>query len=275
MAYYDELKGRNIIAACQRLLRAGILELRMSDGRMTPKFKVTWDTPWIHTKSSYRSNCYIWKDIIFENIVMGVLPPALRFVPSGCQGCYKVVVRPQTLKQLMALEQLEKRLDHDSKCGIEIRDSVFGNYGGYFYNRGIHEGLMCYTKVRDAVDVDPELGPDIPVILKRGCTEMEHNIGPSNAWEITDSQTALEELINQIIVTDVPNIGQADHAKDYVRQTWIESAYKWGDKTVFEYIDGPLFPDYVTYQHFLEQPEDGENPGPLQANNGDQAEPPL
>jgi hypothetical protein len=249
MSAYEEIKGRNIIGAVQRLLKAGALEVRMSDGRLTHNFKNSWDTPWVHTKSSYSNNCYLWKDILFENIIMPLLPPGKRFVPSGCMDCYKVVVRPRNIEQLFALEALEKRLGHPSKCGIELRDTVFGNYGGYFYNRGLDEGLDCYHKVRAAVDDDSVLGPATGVFLKRACTEMEHNCGPSDKWEITDAQMQVEDLINRMIITDVPVIVQSEHAKDHVRQTWIEAAYKWGDNSVLEYTGGPLYPEYVTYHH--------------------------
>jgi len=260
LSYYEILKGRNIIGATKHLLRQGILELRFSDGKLFPAaIKNTWETPWSHQRSSYRSNCYIWKDIIFENIVMTVLPQEMRFVPSGCQNCYKVVVRPKTLKQLFALEELQRRLDLASKCGIEIRPRVFGLYGGYFYNRGLDEGIQCYKIVRQAVDEDKELGPDVAIILKRACTEMEHGVGPSDKWVITEEQKQFEALIDELIVTDVPYVSQTPHAKDHVHQLWIEKAYEWGDTTVYEYLDGkPLYPALVTYHHLADEKKEPE-----------------
>jgi hypothetical protein len=253
MSLYHEIKGRNIIAATKHLLAQDVLEMRHSDGKlMSPGFKNTWQTPWVHHRLSYRNNCYIWKDIVFENIVKQVLPRESWFVPSCCQNCFKVVCRPESLKQLFSLADLQVKLDFASKAGIEIRPSVFGNYGGYFYNRGLSEGLKCYRVVRDAVR--DEIG-DIPVTLKRGCTEMEHGVGPSDRWEVTPAQMAFEELIEQKLVMDVPVVGQSPHAKDYVRQIWIEKAYEWGDETVLEYLDpdNPLYPPYVTYHHMADE----------------------
>jgi len=245
MALYDEIKGRNIIAAIKPLLKQDVLELRHSDGKIVPcHLKNTWHTPWLHHRLSYRHNCYIWKDVIFENVIKVVLPKEKWFVPESCQGCFKVVVRPQSLKQLFQLADIQYELNFASKCGIEIRPSVFGNYGGYFYNRGLDEGKVCYDIVKKIVT--KQIG-NVPVILKRGCTEMEHGVGPSDKWTITPEQAQFENLIKDTFAMDIPVIGQTPHAQDYVKQLWIEEAYRFGDKTVYDYIDEPLYPGYVTY----------------------------
>jgi len=246
MALYEELKGRDIIAAVEPLLKQGILELRHSDGKIVPReLRHTYATPWLHHRCSYRHNCFIWKDIVFDNIVTRVLPQGKRFVPSSCMNCYKVVVRPKNLKQLFQLATVQYGLDHASKCGLETRYTVFGMYGGYFYNRGLEEGLQCYKMVRDAVNA--HLGEDVKVLLKRSCTEMEHGVGPSDQWEITPEQEHFEKLIKSKFAMDIPILDQQPHLKDHVQRRWIEEAYKLGDETVWEFIDGPLYPEYVTY----------------------------
>ena len=251
MSVYTDLKNNNIIGLTQRLLKAKIITQRDSDGKLAPNVMAQWDTPWVHVRQSYESNCFLWKTIIFEHIVKLNLPKEKWFVPVGCQDCWKVVVRPATLKQLFELEKLERRLNVPSKCGIETRPSVFGLYGGYFYNRGLENGLAKYKQVREAVN--ETLGEQIPVILKRGCTEMEHGVGPSNEWDVTEEQIRIEKMVVDRFVTDAQIIQQSEHAVDHVHQTWIEKAYQWGDPTVFEYLDEPLYPDYVTYHHLAEE----------------------
>ena len=257
MSYYTDIKNRNLIGLVQRLLKAGVLSRRDCDGKFVSSVKAQWDTPWVHVKQSYKSNCYLWKDIIFHHIVSINLPKEKWFVPIGCMDCFKVVIRPQTLKQLFALEALERRLNHPSKAGIEIRPQVFGHYGGYFYNRGLQEGLECYKKVRKAVNEDPDLGPDVSVILKRACTEMEAGCGPSDKWEVTEDQLRLEMLIKDHFAIDSTLISQSEDAIEHVKQTWIDFAWDRGDPTVYEYLDGePLHPPYVTYHHLIdEKPE--------------------
>jgi hypothetical protein len=170
------------------------------------------------------------------------------WVPSDCQGCWKVVVRPPTLLALFALEHLQKRLDRPSKCGIEVRESVHGLYGGYFYNLSLEDGRECYAAVRAAVDADELLGPDVPVLLKRGCTEYELEAGPSDEWKVTPDQERAEAEIKRLFVSDHNFSAQPDHLVTRVHRKWIEFAYAAGDETYKHFTNGePLFPPYVTY----------------------------
>ena len=113
------------------------------------------------------------------------------------------------------------------------------------------EGLACYVKVRKAVD--EAISPDVKVLLKRACTEMEHGIGPSDQWQLKPGQLEFEARLNQRFVNELPLIQQSDHAKDDIHQRWIERAYEVGDDTYRKFADGPLYPDYVTYHHLADE----------------------
>ena len=256
MLHYKELARGNLIRLLAHKLRSGAFTLRSSDQRFVANVAFLWETPWLHTNSSYRINCYLWKDITYHEIIEKTLPRSAWFAPAGCQDCFKVVVRPKTLKQLFALYELQKRMNLPSKCGIETRDTVFGNYGGYFYNRGLENGLECYKKVRAEIDADPILGPDVKVLLKRACTEMEHGIGPSDKWELTRGQLDFEIKLKDHFVDDIPLCKQNQEAKDYVKLRWVERAFSVGDETALEFNGGePLHPEYVTYHHLLDKYE--------------------
>lgn len=253
MGLYQDIKGRNLIGLLREFVNSGQLAVRESDGKFVAKLRVEHNTPWIHVKPFHEINCFLWKDILFHGIVEKKLPASHRFVPIGCQNCFKVVVRPQTLDQLFELEALQKKMDLPAKCGVELRDTVFGNYGGYFYNRGLEAGLLCWSKIRKEVNECIHQGLDIPVILKRGCTEMEHSLGRSDEWKMTDEQIEFETRLNQYFVNNISAIRQTDELKDDVRQRWIERAYSIGDKTYLNYTDGEsLHPEYVTYHHLLD-----------------------
>lgn len=252
MAYYEEIKNRDIMTRIKRLLQNGGYYFR-DDGKVTADRRISWDGPWHYVRHHPMLDCGTWHQILFDVISMG-LPPEERFVPSGCQECYKVVVRPKSLKQLFALLNLEKRLDKPSKCGIEIRETVHGLYGGYFYNIGLEAGKDCYKIVRQEVDQDQHLGPDITVLLKRGCTEYEHAIGPSNKWAITPRQMDIEGLLEMILAKDNIDRRQTEQHQMYVHRKWIEFAYAAGDPTYAEFTDGPLYPNYVTYHHLTGDP---------------------
>ena len=100
MSYYDDLRSRNYIRMVEPLLKAGVLTMRGSDGKFFANLSVEYGGPWVHVKSSYATNCFWWKDVIFHTIVQKCLPKEKQFVPIGCQDCFKVVVRPKNLKQL-------------------------------------------------------------------------------------------------------------------------------------------------------------------------------
>jgi hypothetical protein len=259
MSIYQALCDEDILEKARGLLTQGGFFLRDTDGRITCERSVSWDQPWHHVKHMDSVDCVLWFQIIFNGFSLP-LPKEERFVPLGCQDCYKVVVRPKTLKGLFSLLTMQKKLNRPSKCGIETRPSVCGLYGGYFYNRGLEEGLERYKEVRAAVNDTGNLGPDTVVMLKRGCTEMEHATKPSNEWGITDKQLHIESLVLRKFVIDPQSRMQTESIQLHTHKAWIEWAYQNGDMTYLEYTDGkplPQYPAYVTYH----DPKTGENNG--------------
>lgn len=260
---YRDLRRRDIIIMCYDLLKQGVLRIRDADGKLEWKDpSMSWDGPWHHTVQKGNLNCILWSKIMF-NVVFKKAPQSMRngkvWVPSGCQSCWKVVARPKTIKQLFAMVDLQKALDLDAKCGLEHRAHVFGLYGGYWYTRSMEQGLQVYKIVRQALDENTLLGPDVDLILKRGCTEMEMEAGPSNEYELTQGQMEIEALVHSCFNIDVVKYQQSRMAIDYVHSRWIEYAYQWGDETVYEFLDPdyPMYKPLVTYHHMLED-DNGE-----------------
>jgi len=251
MSFYQELCDEDIIEKAKGMLINGGFYLRESDGKIAADTITSWDTPWHHVKHMESVHCVMWMQIIFNGFSLP-LSKEQRFVPIGCQECFKTVVRPKTLKSLFSLLELQKKLNRPSKCGIETRPSVCGHYGGYFYSRGLDEGLEMYKVVRAAIDEAPDLGPATPVMLKRGCTEMEHGTIPSDKWEITPYQARIESLISRKFVIDPQTRTHPDSVILHTHRKWIEWAYQNGDMTYLDYTDGkplPQYPAYVTYHH--------------------------
>jgi len=251
---YDWLLAHDVYTWLRPLIDGGAWVVQ-DNGRLRPKFKqFATETPWVHHGHA-GFDCFVWSSIMFNivslnmgNLFIGGKP----FVPSGCQNCYKVVVRPKTLVQLFALNDLQERSGRPSKCGIEVRPSVHGLYGGYFYNAGKEAGEECYLAVREAVDNDPYLGEDVAVILKRGCTEMEHAVGPSDEWEITEAQETIEKLVKEWVVQSERDVPQPDPLVWHVKRKWIEFAWQNGDTTYSKFTKGKsLFPAYKTYHNDL------------------------
>jgi len=261
-SYYRHLKANNIVDVLRPLLQSNGYSLRLTDGKFKAKhLSPDANTPWVHIKHTPGFDCNLWHNIIF-NIVSSKLPVGKQFVPRHCQTCWKVCVKPRTLQQLFNLHEMQKKLDRPSKSGIEVRTSVPGLYGGYFYNKSHGAGLECYDIVKSAileneflaplVDEVDEFGRTTRIILKRACTEFEHLVGRSDKWEITGEQAALEDLIDRYFVNENLDLVQHEHLTWDIKQRWIEWAWQNGDSTYARYTGGePLYPAYVTYH----QPE--------------------
>jgi hypothetical protein len=263
-SFYDWMVANDILEHLRPLWEGGGFKLR-ADGKLVGDPKTAIEGPWHYIKHRWEFDCFTWHHVIFEHISKRMII-GKQFVPSGCLECFKVVIRPQTLKQLFALEKLQIAMDRPCKCGIEVRDTVHGLYGGYFYNLGLEEGLARYREVRGAVDLADYLGPQVPVILKRGCTEFELACGPSDQWETSPDQLKIENMVNQYLSKDDLVREQPQHVIWHLHRKWIEFAYAHGDSTYAEFTDGkPLYPPVVTYHHLAATPVPCEPGSPQMA----------
>jgi hypothetical protein len=227
------------------------------DGILTSnKRGIAVDTPWIHHGHTDWADCLRWHSLVFNVISkrMRLLFPDEDdnepWVPSHCQNCWKTVVRPQNILQLFALNDLQSKIDRPCKCGIEPRPTVEGNYGGYFYANGYEAGHEMFRWVRLAVNNYAKLGPDVPVILKRACTEMEAECGPSDLWKTTERQLHIEGLVNRWIgeTREEAEKIQPENIIIRVKRRWLEHAAAIGDMTYKAFTSGrPINKPYVTY----------------------------
>lgn len=246
--YYKWIKTNDILEHTRQLWEREGWSIRDSDGKlhMTNPQKAI-ETPWHYIQIDWRVDCYKNFHVMHE-VMCKRLPPNLVFVPSECQDCYKVVVRPQTLKQLFALEDLMCTIGAPCKCGIETREAVPALYGGYFYNRGIAEGLNRLDQVRKMVAENSDLGTDIEVFLKRGCTEMERECGPSDKWQITKEQMVIEDLVKKFVHVEGYDL-QPESVLIHTHAKWFKFAAKFDPISAAEYNEGkPIHPDYVKYE---------------------------
>ena len=192
-------------------------------------------------ESNPTSRCEIYQRVFFQQ---------LKHIPSHCRSCWKIVVRPKTLEQLFDLYELQKVMGVPCKCGLEIRETVHGNYGGYFYTRSKKAGLERYKQVRALVD--EHLGEDVDVLLKRYCTEFEIGPGSFGDSSKTEGVTLEEKEMEEYIEAHMPRVGsnnpQSKHIVANVLRRWIEHAYTIGDETYKIFTGGEsLFPPYTTY----------------------------
>lgn len=237
MSYYAAISKHGILKVLTPLIKSGKYFLN-ANGQIDYRESLIWDGPWLHAKTTKNYRCLLWHEIMFLNF---------HLLPSPCLNCYKVVVRPRTVAELFDLWLLQKRIDVPSKCGVEVRETVCGLYGGYFYNQGLEAGRERYEMVRE--EVSAAISPEIPVILKRGCTEFEMKFGDSSKYkEPTKNQLELEAELSAIFVDKQNWLVQPDHVIDHIQTKWLHYAYQNGDLTYLEFTDGKiLFPKVRTY----------------------------
>ena len=259
-SYYQDVCGEDIVEKFKPLLMSGGYKIRDADGKICVTSPATgWETPWHHVIHDGFLDCQRWHTILFD-LFSRTLPPDRAFVPSACQQCWKVVVRPQTLLGLFSLMSLQVKLNRPSKCGIETRPYVHGLYGGYFYNHSLKQGFECYKLVRGEVDNAPHLGKDTKVVLKRACTEFEKKLGDSSEWKVSDEQVYIETLVNKWFVRESVMRKQPPYVISRVHRIWIEWAYANGDPTYIEFTGGqPIYKPVVTYHHLADATDEEIN----------------
>jgi len=194
------------------------------------------NSPWIHTHQDPNRNCRLYH-LIFD---------CMEFIPSECMKCWKVVARPRTVKEMIAVLEFQVELGKYGKVGIEERPYVHALYGAYWYCNSKEEGLERYQQVRQGIS--KEISPEIGVILKRYCTEFEKKLGPSSGYKQPALAKYWEEQFAELVVIPNDNVETPQYLKDHVMLNWLRFAYVNGDSSVLEFNEGQHFvPTPVTY----------------------------
>ncbi len=216
---------------------------------LTKTHSLSWNLPWDHINNDPERI-----DVCGR---MHMLFNCLGFIPSFCLGCWKVVVSPNSLRQLFQLRDLMREMAKENpkcwcKCGVEMRPFNGGRlYGGYYYANSYEEGLERWKEVR--ILVDHNIGEDVNVILKRFCSEFELKFGDPDEYELSESSKVQEKMFLSMMDMDIPARKQPRFALLQVYQNWISYGWKYGsseDRKEIEedHNDGkPLYKSPKTY----------------------------
>jgi len=172
-------------------------------------------------------------------------------VPHACQNCYKVKVFPSTLRQMMAVKAIAESLPYISKSGNELHvKATPGIYATYFYLHGLEEARSAYAIIRARLDADEKLGPSVKAVIKRGCSEYERKLGPSDQYTFDPALEAAEEYLHSVYrkpENSQPRPSKAAQKGLYLLH-WIQLAYQVGDETYKDFTAGkPPYPPTMTY----------------------------
>jgi len=232
---YNEMKRLDIVNILSPEFNAGTLKIR-EDGRIQITSTIEANSPWVHAQYLEDAHCsFNWQVCYYK----------FGFIHSRCQDCYKVVARIETLEQMMEVMELQAEQAIPCKCGIEDRMHVNGNYGAYWYNTGLEDGLDMLDRIRE--ELKP-LGIE-DIFLKRACTEYEHGKGDSNRWEVTEGQKAFEDKLEEMFILDIPKSVDPEWRKEHTLCNWVEFAHSRGDMSYLKYTNNmPLYPAYRKYE---------------------------
>lgn len=229
--------------------------------------------PWITQNLDF--DCYLWNKVFFHTVAKQSM------VHTHCQTCFKVVVAPRTFTELLRLEEYQETCRLRCKCGIETREYVGRAYGGYFYSwepggltlqsyvpngdhtgtaflvvddcEALRKGQLKYDRIVKDMAEHVQIGDTpIPVILKRGCTEFERDLGPTDQpryRHISDDQLALEAAVDEHVDYEHGKFTstQPEIVKDAIRRTWADFAHFIGDMTYVEWLGRSISVPPVTY----------------------------
>lgn len=178
-------------------------------------------------------------------------------IPEHCFGCYKVTMELRTVmelfKLLLVFDKLQLPNNNTRKCIIEKRSGMSGAYKGFIYCKNLAEGREILNIVQTVVH--ETISEDIPVFIKRGCSEFQVAF-PSYGLVTGNKQQPMtynkkwrrhEDHIDKILIArsnDNPNDFTHDHVgltvlDALVMRNWLEYAAKRGDSSYLDILDQP------------------------------------
>lgn len=174
------------------------------DGKLRPMMKSqNVVSPWIHIGKNTDRYCSLWMDIYYNKY---------KIYPDYCQNrCWKVVAYPKNCKETFDLYKLMVERGQHSKIGMDVRDytpNKSSNWSAFFYCNDEEHGYEIKEKVKELVT---KVNPDITVLLKKSCTEMEldKDLKPNPEWE-----KRLDDIF-------------AYHDLDWVEPEWLKNKTKF------------------------------------------------
>ena len=238
-SFYDQMVSIDVI---DPILEAWTKKAISCDMK-TRKFRMDQDIginrTWTFTTICQDRKCAKWLGIYFRYY---------KILPPPCKQCWKVVYAHQSLSELIDMQKVQVKIGLPAKCGTEQRDytSGLGGYRAFWYCpffAGLKGGRAHFQRVKSALikhfteELIEARQKEGRFFLKRGCTELERDLGPSDKWDAIDHSpkfTLLESVWedpNEMVVEWPPLV--------YTNiKRWIEFAVAHNDLDALSYVKG-------------------------------------
>jgi hypothetical protein len=233
-----EVGGKPVGAHLEAAIAAGRVISR-PDGKF--ELRQRTNNTYIGNHREFGPCCEFLNDFMFSQIY------GEKAVPIGCRDCYKVKVTPETLRQLVAVNDIAQDFSCSSKSGSEVdKANTSSLYASYFYSLGLDKARAIYKRLRETIDSHPKLGSKVKMFIKRGCTNYEHACGPSDRYFFDPRLVEIESYFWARFVRKKKPEKKYRDAMTFMHL--IRTAYRIGDETYKDFTDGKeLFPPTVTY----------------------------
>jgi len=255
-----EVGGLTVGERLERAIAAGVV-IRREDGRLSlasdaeARGEIARKGWFLGQQIPGEPGCHFLNDFLFDQAYGEAA------VPFGCRTCFKIKVSTRTLRAMMAVKGLAEATGHTTKSGSDVNNPTNTDlYSTYLYFDGLPAARETYRSIRKEIDEHPQLGPDVAATIKRGCTNYERKLGPSDRYAFDPRLEDAETYLAQRFVDEKPPRVMPKDAVMALRMLrLIETAYRIGDETYTDFTDGqPLFAPTVSYALEAEADNDAE-----------------
>jgi hypothetical protein len=243
-----DVGGEQVAANLARAIERGFV-VRREDGRLSLRRGRGFDDEvrrgggFIGKRGETRRACDFLNRFMFEQVY------ARSTMPFGCRDCFKIRITTRSLRALMAAKDIAEATLFTTKSGPDVDNPHNQSlYTTWMYFDGLDEARMAYDALRPKLDAHENLGPGVGMIIKRGCSNYERALGPSDKYEIDPQLEAVEAHFAPLYDNVRPRSAMP---KETVRQLrmldLVATAFRIGDETYQDFTDGPLYPSPVNY----------------------------
>ena len=168
-------------------------------------------------------------------------------IPKFCFGCYKVLVEPRSILELIKLfvvfDQIKFVKNNIRKCMIEMRPEISGFYKGYIFCSSVEEAYQIADYLE--IFIKEKIGSGLHAVVKRGCSEYalsfpdykvinksgDQLMNYNEDWKSIEEEDNLLNSLksNRIIIPTLPGLNLQDIL---VIRNWIDYAKGIGDASV-------------------------------------------